>query len=133
MAEEKKEKKTGRHGSGLRPHRTEVYFTDKEWENVNSLMAFAGEKSLPVFLRELAINKGTVIAALTEDERKSITDLGKMGTNIWKTRNTLIALINENKENKQMIPELQKTIDELKTLYDEFAEIKNYFKEKVQK
>lgn len=122
MADEKKEKKTGRHGSALRPNRTEVYFTNEEWEKVNSLMAAAGEKSLPVFLRELAINEGTVVAALTADERKLITDLSKMGTNIWQIRKDLI---NYGLD--------EKALSDIEAMYDEFAQIKEHFKAKLQK
>ena len=122
MADEKKEKKTGRHGSGKRPNRTEVYFTNEEWEKVNSLMAAAGEKSLPVFLRELAINEGTVVAALTADERKLITDLSKMGTNIWQIRKDLI---NYGLD--------EKAVSDIEAMYDEFAQIKEHFKAKLQK
>ena len=122
MADEKKEKKTGRHGSNKRPHRTEVYFTDEEWEKVNSLMAAAGEKSLPVFLRELALHKGTVVAALSADERKSIADLGKIGTNIWQIRKDLI---NYGLD--------EKAASDIEAMYDEFAKIKEHFKAKLQK
>lgn len=116
MADEKKEKKTGRHGSGKRPNRTEVYFTNEEWEKVKSLMAAAGEKSLPVFLRELALHEGTVVAALTVGEKKSITDLGKIGTNIWQIRKDLI---NYGLD--------EKAVADIEAMYVEFAKIKEYF------
>lgn len=128
---EKKEKKKGRHGSNKRPNRIEVILTDEENSRLEELSAAAGVKPTQL-VRKLIMGDGTVKAVLTAEERKSITDLGKMGTNIWKTRNTLIALFNEEEHNKQMISDLQKTIDEVKTLYDEFAEIKNYFKTKLK-
>ena len=120
------------HGSGKRPNRIEVILNDEENSRLEELSAAAGVKPTQL-VRKLIMGGGTVKAALTAEERKLITDLGKMGTNIWKTRNTLIALINEEEGNKQRIPDLQKTIDELKTLYEEFADIKEHFKEKLQK
>ena len=120
---------TKHHGSGKRPNRLELTLTDDEKSRLEELSTAAGKKPTE-YVRELIMN-GKVDAVLTAEERKLITDLSKMGTNIWKTRNTLIALINEKKENKQRIPDLQKTIDELKTLYEEFADIKEHFKEKL--
>ena len=84
--------------------------------------AAAGEKSLPVFLRELALHEGTVVAALSADERKSITDLGKIGTNIWQIRKDLI---NYGLD--------EKAASDIEAMYDEFAKIKEHFKAKLQK
>ena len=123
----------GRHGSARRPHRTEVYFTDREYARIQELSDEAGAASLPEFVRYIVMHQGEVTAALTAEERKSITDLSKIGTNIWKTRNSLIVLMNENKEIKQMIPELQTIVDNLNTLQIDFAKINEHFKEKVQK
>lgn len=133
--EEKTTKKTskGRHGSAKRPHRTEVYFTDREYARVQELSEEVGAASLPEFVRHIVMHRGKVTAPLTAEERKSITDLHKIGTNIWKTRNALIALMIENTELKKKIPDLQKIVDELKTIQEDFAEINEHFKEKVQK
>lgn len=126
----------GRHGSKKRPNRSEVYFTDEEHSIVKKMADAAGKSSLPVFIRELVLNEGTVTAALTAEEKKSITDLSNIGTNIWKTRNSLIVLM-MNKDaskarSKKMNCELQKVIDSLNTMFEDFEKIHSHFAEKIK-
>ena len=86
MADEKKiEKKTGRHGSDKRPHRTDVYYTDEEWQKLNDMAAAAGVDSrhLATFVRELAL-KGKVKAILSAEDRRDINKLNNIHKNvIW--------------------------------------------------
>ena len=120
MADKKKEKKTGRHGSAKRPNRIEVILTDEENSRLEELSTAAGVK--PTQLVRKLIMGGTVKAALTAEERKLITDLSKMGTNIWQIRKDLI---NYGLD--------EKAVSDIESMYDEFAQIKEHFKTKVQK
>ncbi len=124
MADEKKiEKKTGRHGSDKRPHRTDVYYTDEEWQKLNDMAAAAGVDSrhLATFVRELAL-KGKVKAILSAEDRRDINKLNNIGTNLWEVRKKLIDL--------NIDDELAKDLAKFKT---EFAEILKYFKDKKDK
>lgn len=118
---EKKEKKAGRHGSKKRPYRIEVILTDEEKSRLDELSVAANEKPAK-YIRKLIMGGGTVKAALTAEERKSITDLRKIGTNIWEIRKNLI---NYGLD--------EKSIADIKAMYDEFAKIKDFYKEKLQK
>jgi len=111
-----------RHGSAKRPNRIEIPFSDEEFARVNELTAAAGYRKPTDFLRDLLLGEGIVKAVLTVEERKSITDLSKIGTNIWQIRKILF----NNGLN-------EKAISDIETMYEEFAEIKNYFKAKLQK
>ena len=108
------------HGSGKRPNRIEVILTDEENSRLEELSAAAGVK--PTQLVRKLIMGGTVKAALTAEERKLITDLGKMGTNIWQIRKDLI---NYGLD--------EKALSDIDAMYDEFAAIKEHFKAKLQK
>ncbi len=121
--EKKKEKKTGRHGSDKRPHRTEVYYTDEEWQKLDELATAAGVDSrhLAAFVRELAL-KGKVKAILSAEDRRDIDKLNNIGTNIWEVRKKLIDL--------NIDEEMQEQLYKFKT---EFAEILKYFKDKKDK
>lgn len=113
--------KTSRHhGSGKRPNRIEVILTEEENSRLKELSTAAGVK--PTQLVRKLIMGGTVNAALTAEERKLITDLGKMGTNIWQIRKDLI---NYGLD--------EKAVSDIEAMYDEFAQIKEHFKTKVQK
>ena len=114
--------KNKRHGSKKRPNRLELSFSDEEWERVQSLAAEAGVEKVTDFLRELLVQDGIVTAALKPEERKTITDLGKVGTNIWEVRKKLIDIGVD-----------EKTTAELKAMYDEFSKIRDYFKEKIKR
>ena len=116
------DQKTSRHhGSGKRPNRIEVILTDEENSRLEELSAAAGVKPTQL-VRKLIMGGGTVKAALTAEERKLITDLGKMGTNIWQIRKDLI---NYGLD--------EKAVSDIEAMYDEFAEIKEHFKAKLQK
>lgn len=108
------------HGSGKRPNRIEVILNDEENSRLEELSAAAGVK--PTQLVRKLIMGGTVKAALTAEERKLITDLGKMGTNIWQIRKDLI---NYGLD--------EKAVSDIEAMYDEFAEIKEHFRAKLQK
>lgn len=108
------------HGSGKRPNRIEVILTDEEKSRLEELSTSAGKKPTE-YVRELILS-GKVDAALTAEERKLITDLGRMGTNIWQIRKDLINYgLDEN------------AVTDIEAMYDEFAIIKEYFKAKLQK
>ena len=108
------------HGSGKRPNRIEVILTDEEKSRLEELSTAAGKKPTE-YVRELILN-GKVDAALTAEERKLITDLSKMGTNIWQIRKDLI---NYGLD--------EKAVSDIEAMYDEFAKIKEHFKAKLQK
>lgn len=116
------DQKTSRHhGSGTRPNRIEVILTDEENSRLEALSAAAGVKPTQL-IRKLIMGSGTVKAALTAEERKLITDLSKMGTNIWQIRKDLINYgLDEN------------ALSDIDAMYDEFAKIKEHFKAKLQK
>ena len=120
----KKNKTTtkGRHGSARRPHRKEVYFSDQEFERVQELAKEASAASLPEFIRHIVMHHGVVKAALTPDERKLITDLGRIGTNIWEFRKDLM----KHGPDSQLLKDLE-------TMYREFTDIKEYYKKMIKK
>lgn len=115
------QKTSKHHGSGKRPNRIEVVLTDEENSRLEELSAAAGVKPTQ-FVRKLIMGGGTVKAALTSEERKLITNLGKIGTNIWQIRKDLINFgLDEN------------ALSDIDAMYDEFAKIKEHFKAKLQK
>ena len=110
------DKQSKHNGSKTRPHRVEVDLTDEEFKTANDLAAKAGLKSLAQFFRKLLLHRGHIKAALTPDERKLITDLGKMGTNIWEIRKDLM---------KHGID--SKMISDLGSVYDEFMKMRTHY------
>lgn len=126
----------GRHGSGKHPKRAEICFSEEEYDIVKEMATTAGKKSVSAFIHEFVLNEGTVKSALTPDERKTITDLSKIGTNIWKTRNSLIVLMKKKDsletESKEEDSELQEIIDNLHVMYKDFMTIHDYFADIVK-
>lgn len=119
----KTEPKTSRHhGSSKRPNRFEVILTDEENSRLEELSTAAGVMKPTQLVRKLIMGGGTVNAALTVEERKLITDLGKMGTNIWQIRKDLM----KHGTDSQLLKDLE-------TMYEDFSEIKEYFKEMIKK
>lgn len=112
---------TKHHGSGKRPNRLELTLTDDEKSRLDELSEAAGMKPSQ-FLQKLIMTGGKVNAALTAEERKSITALSKIGTNIWEIRKEMI--------NYGMD---ETTVSDIEVMYDDFAKIKEHFKSKVQK
>lgn len=115
-------KNTKHHGSKKRPNRMEILFNDEEFAKVYKLTKQAGFNKPTKFLREFLLHKGKVKAALTPEERKSITNLGQIGTNIWNIRKELM----KHGTNKTVLSKLENMIKE-------FAKIRDYFKKIVQK
>lgn len=119
MKEETTEKKkTGRHGSKRRPNRVEICFSDTEYSRVKELAEEANAVSLPEFVRLIVMFRGMVTAALTPEDRKLISDLGKMGTNLWEIRKDLM----RHGTDKQLLADLE-------SMYQDFKKIKDYYKE----
>ncbi len=116
------EPKTSRHhGSSKRPNRFEVILTDEENSRLEELSTAAGMKPTQL-VRKLIMGGGKVNAALTVEERKLITDLGKMGTNIWQIRKDLM----KHGTDSQLLKDLE-------TIYEDFSEMKEYFKKMIKK
>ena len=110
------------HGSAKRPHRLEVSFTDGEWDALTVLARKAGEKKIPAFARKLLLGGGTVVAAVTPEDRKDIGQLSKIGSNIWQLRKDL---------NNYGIDE--KLSEDLEQFHAEFTNILSYFRAKIDK
>lgn len=117
---EKKDNK--HHGSKKRPHGFYITLSDFEYTKVMELTAKAGYQKPTQFLRQLLLHGGKVKAALTPEERKLITDLGRMGTNIWEIRKDLM----KHGTDSQLLKDLE-------TMYEDFSEIKEYFKKMIKK
>lgn len=116
MKESNEKQKTGRHKSKRRPNRVEVSFSDKELARAKELAEEAGAASLPELMRHIIMHRGRVIEALTPEDRKLITDLGKMGTNIWEIRKDLMKHGTDSK-----------MLDDIKSMYKDFKDIKEYY------
>jgi hypothetical protein len=113
-------------GSALRPNRMEVNFSDEEWEKLNEMATAAGvnTRHLPTFVRKLAL-EGKIKSILSAEDRRDISKLNNIGTNLWEVRKKLIDLKSED--------ELQELVKELYKFKTEFAEILKYFKDKKVK
>lgn len=124
MANEKdiQQKASKHHGSARRPHRIEVTFSDTEWENMTALTKKAGEKRVPTFARKLLLGGGTVIAAVTPEDRKEIAQLSKIGSNLWQLRKDL--------NNYGMDEKMSKDLDAFQRI---FAKVLLHYREKIEK
>gem|GEM_PF-5980688 len=100
----------------------EILFNDEEFAKVYQLTKQAGFHKPAEFLRNYLLHKGKIIAALSPKERKTITYLGNIGTNLWEIRKDF--------EKRGITSD---TLDDLAIMIDEFTEIKNYFKAKILK
>lgn len=116
------EKSTKHHGSQKRPNRLEVSLSDEEWNKLEALARSAGEKTVPKFARKLLLGGGTVLAAVSLEERENIRQLHKIGTNLWQLRKDLKNYgIDEN------------TAKDLEKFRTEFAKVLLHFREKIEK
>ena len=121
MKEEKEMQPVSRHhGSAKRPYRLEVSFSEEEWTALVALADKAGEKKIPAFARKLLLGGGTVVARVTQEDRKDIGQLGKIGGNLWQLRK---GLKNFGVDGK--------LISDLDNFYNEFAKILTYFRAKI--
>lgn len=114
--------KTTRHGSLKRPHRLEVTFSDREWQAVQALASKAGTDKIAAVVRNLVLCKGTVIAAITAEDRRNIAQLSKIGTNLWQLRKELL---NWGVDDS--------FLRDLETFRAEFQNIISSFREKIEK
>ena len=122
MKEEKEMQPVSRHhGSAKRPYRLEVSFSEEEWTALAVLADKAGEKKIPAFARKLLLTGGgTVVARVTQEDRKDIGQLGKIGGNLWQLRKDLKNFGVDGK-----------LLSDLDNFYNEFAKILTYFRAKI--
>lgn len=116
------EKTTKHHGSSKRPNRLEVSLSDEEWNKLEVLTREAGEKTVPKFARKLLLGGGTVVAAVSPEDRKEIAQLSKIGANLWQLRKDL--------NNYGVDDKMAKDLEAFRT---EFAKVLLHFREKVDK
>lgn len=116
------EKASKHHGSAKRPHRLEVSFSDGEWDTLAALAKKAGEKKVPAFARKLLLGGGTVVAAITQEDRKEIAQLSKIGSNLWQLRKDL----NNHGVDNYLTKDLER-------FHDEMQNVLLYFREKVNR
>jgi len=114
--------KTKHHGSLRRPNRLELSFTDAEFRTLSDLADEAGAKKLAAFARKLILGGSVIEAAVTADDRRDISQLSKIGSNLWELRKRLIMQGLDNH-----------FVADLDSFYKEFAAILKYYRTKLEK
>ena len=111
-AMEQNAKTTNRHGSNKRPNRIEISFSDQELKKVKALAREAGQDKIPTFVRNFILGGGVVEAAVTEQDRKDIAQLSKIGANLWQLRKDL----KEYGLDNQFLSDLREFSEKFKTI-----------------
>lgn len=113
-------KSTRHHGSKKRPNTYTLSLTDDERDRALMQAKKAKVKGIPALARKL-LNKGAkIVAPLSEEERKAIAQLAKIGPNLWQL---CLALRNRGVDND--------LAEDLESFRDEMKDILNYCHDKL--
>ena len=97
----------------------EITFSDEEWEKIKEMVAASGENTISKFARMCLLNAG-VVAIISDEDYRKITQLSKIGSNIWELRQQLY--------NAGVDGQILK---DLETFRQQFSKILEFYKDKI--